>query len=161
MRCGHRLLHGRSIPAGTGCTSALRDLQLKPESPGGFIVESPVQGCQFGLMGHLSRAREVFDVELRGVQAVRDQLDGSFEEAVEAIVEALRKRAKLIIAGVGKSGNIGQKIAATLNSTGSTCVVLSAVDAMHGDLGVVQDGDVVLALSYSGETEELLNLLPA
>lgn len=112
-------------------------------------------------MGHLSKARAVFDVELKGVRAVRDQLDASFDDAVEAIVDALRKRSKLIVAGVGKSGNIGQKIAATLNSTGSTCVVLNTVDAMHGDLGVVQDGDVVLALSYSGETEELLNLLPA
>lgn len=124
-------------------------------------VESRPRCCHLLRVGHLSKARAVFDVELKGVRAVRDQLDASFDDAVEAIVDALRKRSKLIVAGVGKSGNIGQKIAATLNSTGSTCVVLNTVDAMHGDLGVVQDGDVVLALSYSGETEELLNLLPA
>lgn len=124
-------------------------------------VESSPGCCHLLRVGHLSKARAVFDVELKGVRAVRDQLDASFDHAVEAIVDALRKRSKLIVAGVGKSGNIGQKIAATLNSTGSTCVVLNTVDAMHGDLGVVQDGDVVLALSYSGETEELLNLLPA
>ena len=63
--------------------------------------------------------------------------------------------------GIGKSGNVGQKIAATLTSTGSTSVVLNSVDALHGDLGIVNDGDLILALSYSGESEELLNLLPA
>ncbi|MGZ4973487.1 MAG: KpsF/GutQ family sugar-phosphate isomerase, partial [Limisphaerales bacterium] len=62
--------------------------------------------------------------------------------------------------GVGKSGNIGSKIAATLTSTGSTAVVLNSVDALHGDLGVVADGDVILALSYSGESEEILALMP-
>jgi arabinose-5-phosphate isomerase len=65
------------------------------------------------------------------------------------------------VVGIGKSGNVGQKIAATLTSTGSPCVVLSSVDALHGDLGIINDGDVILALSYSGESEELLNLRPA
>ncbi len=64
-------------------------------------------------------------------------------------------------AGVGKSGHIGEKIAATLTSTGSPAVVLNSLNALHGDLGVVCDGDVVLALSYSGQTDELLNILPA
>jgi arabinose-5-phosphate isomerase len=68
---------------------------------------------------------------------------------------------KVVVVGIGKSGNIGRKIAATFTSTGSTAVVLHSVDALHGDLGIVNDGDVVLALSYSGETEELLHLLPA
>ena len=63
--------------------------------------------------------------------------------------------------GVGKSGHIGEKIAATLTSTGSPAVVLNSLNALHGDLGVVSDGDVVLALSYSGETDELINILPA
>src|ERR1019366_1910166 len=70
-------------------------------------------------------------------------------------------RGKIVIVGIGKSGNVGAKIAATLTSTGSTAVVLNSVDALHGDLGIVNDGDVILALSYSGESEELLNLLPA
>jgi arabinose-5-phosphate isomerase len=112
-------------------------------------------------MNHLRRAREVFDVEIAALKAVRAHLDESFSRAVEMIVEALRARGKVVVVGVGKSGNIGRKIAATLTSTGSTSVVLDSVDALHGDLGVVSDGDVVLALSYSGETEELLNLLPA
>lgn len=109
----------------------------------------------------LQRAREVFDIELAGIRAVRGQLDTAFEKAVELLAETLKRRSKIVVLGVGKSGAIGRKIAATLTSTGATSVVLDAVDALHGDLGVVQDGDVVLALSYSGETEELLNLLPA
>lgn len=112
-------------------------------------------------MSHLGRAREVFDIEIAALQAAREQLDDSFSGAVELIVERLRARAKIVVVGVGKSGNIGRKIAATLTSTGAPSVVLDSVDALHGDLGVIADGDVVLALSYSGETEELLNLLPA
>jgi len=111
--------------------------------------------------GHLARAREVFDVEMAALKNVRAQLDGAFGQAVELIVASLRQRGKIVIVGIGKSGNIGQKIAATLTSTGSTSVVLNSVDALHGDLGLVSDGDVVLALSYSGESEEVLKLLPA
>src|SRR3989454_8073022 len=112
-------------------------------------------------MSHLNRAREVFDIELAGLKAVRAQLDQAFDRAVDLIVNALRQRGKVVVVGVGKSGNVGQKIAATLTSTGSTSVVLNSVDALHGDLGVVNDGDIILALSYSGESEEMVNLLPA
>lgn len=112
-------------------------------------------------MSHLKRAREVFDIELAAVKAVRAQLDGAFERAVELFVATLQRRGKIVIVGIGKSGNIGRKIAATLTSTGSTSVVLDSVDALHGDLGILNDGDLVLALSYSGESEELLHLLPA
>ena len=111
-------------------------------------------------MSHLARAREVFDIELAALKTVRARLDREFDRAVETIVAALGQRGKIVVVGVGKSGNIGQKIAATLTSTGSTSVVLNSVDALHGDLGIVNDGDVILALSYSGESEELLNLLP-
>jgi len=109
----------------------------------------------------LSQARKVFDIELAAIRAVRAQLDEIFGAAVDLIVQALRERGKIIVVGIGKSGNVGHKIAATLTSTGSTSVVLNSVDALHGDLGIVNDGDIVLALSYSGESEELLNLLPA
>ena len=110
-------------------------------------------------MNHLAKARNVFDIELAALKAVRAQLDQSFVQAVELVVETLRQRGKIVIVGIGKSGNIGQKIAATLTSTGSTSVVLNSVDALHGDLGIVNDGDLILALSYSGESEELINLL--
>ena len=112
-------------------------------------------------MSHLAKAREVFVIELAALKAVRAQLDPSFDAAVETIVSALKQRGKIVIVGIGKSGNVGAKIAATLTSTGSTAVVLNSVDALHGDLGIVNDGDVILALSYSGESDELLNLLPA
>jgi arabinose-5-phosphate isomerase len=109
----------------------------------------------------LAQARKVFDIEMAALKAVRVQLDDSFSRAVELVVETLRQRGKLVVVGIGKSGNIGSKISATLTSTGSTSVVLNSVDALHGDLGIVNDGDLILALSYSGESEELLNLLPA
>jgi arabinose-5-phosphate isomerase len=112
-------------------------------------------------MDHLARAREVFDIELAALRRVRAQLDEAFAVAVEIIVEALRQRGKVVVVGIGKSGNVGHKIAATLTSTGTTSLVLNSVDALHGDLGAVNDGDVMLALSYSGESEELLTLLPA
>ena len=112
-------------------------------------------------MSHLARARKVFDIELAALKSVRAQLDGAFTAAVDLIAETLRRRRKLVVLGIGKSGNIGQKISATLTSTGSTSVVLNSVDALHGDLGVINDGDLILALSYSGESDELLNLLPA
>jgi D-arabinose 5-phosphate isomerase GutQ len=109
----------------------------------------------------ISRAREVFDQEIAALRAVRDQLDETFDRVVELITSTVPEKGKLVIAGIGKSGNIGQKIAATFNSTGTTAVLLHPVDALHGDLGIINDGDVVVALSYSGETEELVNLLPA
>ncbi len=110
---------------------------------------------------HIAQARKVFDIELAALKAVRAQLDASFDGAVETVIETLNQRGKIVIVGIGKSGNVGQKIAATLTSTGSTAVVLNSVDALHGDLGIIADGDAILALSYSGESEELLNLLPA
>ena len=112
-------------------------------------------------MNHLARAREVFDIEIAALRRVRAQLDGALADAVDLVVASVQQRGKLVVVGIGKSGNVGQKIAATLTSTGSTAVVLNSVDALHGDLGIVNDGDVILALSYSGESEELLNLIPA
>ena len=112
-------------------------------------------------VSHLDRARKVFDIEIAALKAARAQLDGAFDRAVDLVVETLRQRGKIVVVGIGKSGHVGQKISATLTSTGSTSVVLNSVDALHGDLGIVNDGDLVLALSYSGESDELLNLLPA
>jgi arabinose-5-phosphate isomerase len=112
-------------------------------------------------MSHVARAQEVFDIEIAALRAVRDQLDASFDTAVDWFVNCFRQKGKAVIVGIGKSGNIGSKIAATMTSTGSTCVVLNSVDALHGDIGIVSDGDIILVLSYSGESEELLSLAPA
>ncbi|MGB8342984.1 MAG: KpsF/GutQ family sugar-phosphate isomerase [Chthoniobacterales bacterium] len=100
-------------------------------------------------------------MEISELQRLRQRLGQSFIRAVELIKETVEARGKVIVLGVGKSGHIGEKIASTLTSTGSPAVVLNSLNALHGDLGMVADGDVVLALSYSGETEELLRILPA
>jgi arabinose-5-phosphate isomerase len=111
-------------------------------------------------MDALDKARSVIRLEIDGLEAMRERLDASFTEAVGILNHAITHRGKIVVVGVGKSGNIGHKIAATFNSTGSTAVVLNSQNALHGDLGLVSDGDAVLALSYSGETSELLDLLP-
>lgn len=111
-------------------------------------------------MDFLAKARQVIEIETAALQGMAARLDGGFTRAVEMLKETLDRRGKIVVAGIGKSGNIGHKIAATLNSTGATAVVLNSQNALHGDLGILSDGDAVLMLSYSGETAELLDLLP-
>lgn len=111
-------------------------------------------------MEHLAKARLVIETEIEGLRRMAGSLDSRFVDAVEILRHTLDHRGKIVVVGVGKSGNIGHKIAATLNSTGATAVVLDSQNALHGDLGLLSDGDAVLALSYSGETRELLDLLP-
>lgn len=103
----------------------------------------------------VEQAREVLTVEAEGITAVRDALGDEFVQAVELIMAC---PSRLVISGIGKSGLVGQKISATLNSTGTPSFFLHPVEAMHGDLGMVSSTDIVLAISYSGETSEL-NLL--
>ncbi len=112
-------------------------------------------------MDYLEKAARVLDMEIRELQRLRARLDENFSRAVELIRETVDARGKVVVVGVGKSGHIGAKIAATLTSTGSPAVVLDSSNALHGDLGVIADGDVILALSASGETEEVLRILPA
>jgi arabinose-5-phosphate isomerase len=112
-------------------------------------------------MDYVEKAARVIDLEISELQRLRQRLGQSFIRAVELIKATVEGRGKVIVLGVGKSGHIGEKIASTLTSTGSPAVVLNSLNALHGDLGMVADGDVVLALSYSGETEELLRILPA
>ena len=111
-------------------------------------------------MEFLAKARQVIEIETGALQGMSARLDGGFTRAVEILKDTLDRRGKIVVAGIGKSGNIGHKIAATLNSTGATAVVLNSQNALHGDLGILSDGDAVLMLSYSGETAELLDLLP-
>jgi arabinose-5-phosphate isomerase len=112
-------------------------------------------------MDYLEKAKRVLDVEIFELKRLRERLGASFSQAVDLIKEAVDGRGKVVVLGVGKSGHIGNKIASTLTSTGSPAVVLDSLNALHGDLGMVADGDVILALSASGETEELLRILPA
>lgn len=101
-------------------------------------------------------AKEVLTVEAEGILAVRDNLGPEFDKAIELIMAC---PSRLVVTGIGKSGLVGQKISATLNSVGTSAFFLHPVEAMHGDLGMVAPTDVVLAISYSGETTELNHLL--
>lgn len=101
-------------------------------------------------------AKEVLQIESEAILAVRDNLGPEFERAIDIIMAC---PSRLVVTGIGKSGLVGQKISATLNSTGTPSVFLHPVEAMHGDLGMVASTDVVLAISYSGETSELNRLL--
>lgn len=111
-------------------------------------------------MDYLALARTVIELEIAEIQRLRQRLNESFIRAVEAMRAAVDAGRKIIICGVGKSGNVAFKIAATLTSTGAPAVVLNTQDALHGDLGLVNDGDVIIAMSASGETDEMINLLP-
>jgi arabinose-5-phosphate isomerase len=106
----------------------------------------------------LEEARQVLQIEADGILRLIDRLDRRFDQMVEAIMSAT---GRVIISGIGKSGIIGRKIAATLNSTGTRSLFLHPVEAMHGDLGIVGPDDIFLAMSYSGETEELNLLMPS
>ena len=108
----------------------------------------------------LKRAYEVFDTEIEGINAVRTKLSESFAELVQRCSDTIDRGGKLVITGVGKSGYIGKKMAATLSSVGNPSVFMHPVEARHGDLGLLQKDDLLIAISYSGETEELLAVLP-
>lgn len=105
----------------------------------------------------LSLAQEVLQIEANGILAMSKRMDHNFELAISMIMAC---PSRVIITGIGKSGIIGQKIAATLNSTGTSSFFLHPVEAMHGDLGLVSADDVILAISNSGETPELTMLMP-
>src|ERR1043165_8460324 len=101
-------------------------------------------------------ARKVLQTEAEAILALIERLDERFEKAVSILLDC---RGRVIVTGMGKSGIIARKIAATLSSTGTPAFFLHPAEAIHGDLGVLQADDVIVALSYSGETEELLRLL--
>ena len=103
-------------------------------------------------------ARRVLETEARAILGLIPQLDGNFARAVELLQGC---PGRVIVTGMGKSGLIARKVAATFSSTGTSALFLHPAEALHGDLGVVQSGDVVVALSQSGETEELVRLLEA
>ncbi|HXV81757.1 MAG TPA: KpsF/GutQ family sugar-phosphate isomerase [Candidatus Binatia bacterium] len=105
----------------------------------------------------LRRAKEVLKIEATGIASLSDRLDDRFIQAVELLYSCC---GKVVVTGLGKSGLICRKIAATFSSTGTPSFFLHAGDANHGDMGMIREGDVVLAVSNSGETEEILTLIP-
>ncbi len=108
-------------------------------------------------MNILKRAKEVLDIEAGAVSALKRKLDRNFESAVSLLYNC---KGRVVVTGMGKAGLIGEKISATLASTGSPSLFLHPAEAIHGDLGRVTADDVVIAISNSGETEEILRLLP-
>src|SRR4029079_19059961 len=104
----------------------------------------------------LELARKVLRIEAAAILGLVDRIDGTFERAVQLLYDC---RGRVIVTGMGKSGLICRKIAATLSSTGTSAWFLHPAEATHGDLGAIRDDDVVVALSHSGETEELIRLL--
>jgi arabinose-5-phosphate isomerase len=120
---------------------------------------------QFNIPGHpfdAERARQMavrtFDIEARALQGLSARLGEGFAAAVQAILQG---RGRVVVMGMGKSGHVGRKIAATLASTGTPAMFVHPAEASHGDLGMVMPGDVVLAISNSGQSDELAAILPA
>ena len=123
----------------------------KVTKPKGARAVSPKGGTS------LDVGRRVLDIEARAVQALVQRLDGGFSEAVDLLY---RCKGKVVVSGMGKSGLIGQKIAATMASTGTPSFFLHPAEGLHGDLGMLARRDVLIAISNSGETQEILQLLP-
>ena len=102
-------------------------------------------------------AKEVFDIEAKSILRLKDNIGENFDKAIEILYNC---KGRVIVTGMGKSGLIGKKIAATLSSTGTPSYFLHPAESTHGDSGIITKQDVVIAISNSGETQELLNLLP-
>jgi arabinose-5-phosphate isomerase len=109
---------------------------------------------------YIAQAKTVLQAEINELIRLSEHIGSEFVRAVDALRKEINGQGKIIVIGVGKSENIATKIAATFNSTGAPAVLLNCQNALHGDIGIVSRGDRVIALSYSGETTELLNLLP-
>ncbi|RYY29789.1 MAG: KpsF/GutQ family sugar-phosphate isomerase [Sphingobacteriaceae bacterium] len=105
----------------------------------------------------LNVAKRVFQIEIESLQQVANQLDEQFDKAINIISTSV---GKVIVSGIGKSGLIGKKIVATLNSTGTPAYFLHPSEAFHGDLGIISQTDVIILISFSGETDEVLKLIP-
>ena len=106
----------------------------------------------------VSEAKSILDIDIEAIQNFRDSLDQTFVDAIRMVHEC---RGKVVVTGVGKSGIIARKIAGTLSSLGTLAIFLHPGDALHGDLGIIQSNDIVLAIAKSGESDELLAMLPS
>ena len=109
----------------------------------------------------ITRARQVFDVEIEGLKATRDSLGESFVSAIGMMLDCVKRDGIVVVSGVGKNLHIAEKMSAIFASTGTRSIVLNPVQAMHGDLGMVSSRDILIALSFSGESAEVNNLIPA
>ena len=106
----------------------------------------------------VQEGKNLFDVEIAAMELVKNSLDSRFEDIVKLICEC---KGKVVITGMGKPGHIGTKIAATMASLGTPSFFLHPAEALHGDLGMIDKKDVVIAISFSGESEEVTRLIPS
>lgn len=118
----------------------------------------PATAAEAGAESLLRSARRVFDIEIRALQSLAGRIDDSFRQACQLLLAC---PGRVVVSGMGKSGHVGRKIAATLASTGTPSFFVHPGEASHGDLGMITDGDVVILISYSGESDELLTIVPA
>jgi arabinose-5-phosphate isomerase len=109
----------------------------------------------------IERARQVFTIEIEGLKAVRESLDETFVRAVRMMLDCTAAGGIVVVTGVGKNLHVAEKMSAIFASTGTRSIVLNPVQAMHGDLGMVSSRDLLVALSFSGESDEVLKLIPA
>ena len=109
----------------------------------------------------IARAKEVFDIEIAGLKKTRDSIGKSFTDAVKLMLDVTAGDGIVVVTGVGKNLHVAEKMSAIFASTGTRSIVLNPVQAMHGDLGMVSRRDVLIALSFSGESDEVLRLIPA
>lgn len=107
---------------------------------------------------YIELSKEVFDLEIEELKKVRDKIGNEIEDAVEMIFES---KGRVVITGIGKSGIIGKKITASLASTGTQAIFMNAAEGLHGDLGMIYKDDIVIAISNSGSSQEVVNLLPS
>ncbi len=108
-------------------------------------------------MNILNEGKRVFDIEIEALKCIQEALDNTFVQILELVTNC---NGKVILTGIGKSGHIASKIAATFSSLGTPAFCLHPADAMHGDLGMISSNDVVIAISYSGESDEVIRILP-
>ncbi len=135
------------------CTGAARLRQAGTAAP-----QLKRRNENTGIIVSLETARRVLEIEARALQEVKARLDASFAKAVDVLFAC---KGRVAVTGMGKSGLIGRKISATLSSTGTPSFFLHPAEALHGDLGMLARGDAMLAVSYGGETEEIIRLLEA
>lgn len=121
------------------------------------MEEARTPSPTFDVEQALHRARETFDIEMQAIAGLRRRVGPEFAQAVQAM---LRVRGRVVVMGMGKSGHIGRKIAATLASTGTPALFVHTGEAIHGDLGMIQADDLLVAISNSGESDELAAILP-
>jgi arabinose-5-phosphate isomerase len=121
------------------------------------MIRAASKAKQSGGQNALELARRVLGIEADAVRALIERIDERFLAALALILE---RRGRVVVSGIGKSGHIARKIASTLSSTGTPAYFLHPAEALHGDLGMIESGDVFIALSHSGESEELLDIIP-